>query len=104
MGLNPNISLFLIGLAIGLMAAIIGGLIDYYLNLRHKMPERTTSLPGCLFYMAGGLGVTGLVAMAASLLLNGGIMEALVLGAGVLTGFYFGFILLFGLWLLLNRD
>jgi hypothetical protein len=46
--------------------------------------------------------MAGIVAIVASLLATGGIMPALVMGAGVMTGFYGGFILLVGLWFLLD--
>jgi hypothetical protein len=104
MSLNPNISLFLIGTAIGLGTALIGGLIDYWVNLRPDRPDRSDRLPSCLFFIAGGLVIGGLAAIIGSFLLNGGISNALIMGAGVLIGFYTGFILLFGIWLWMNRD
>jgi hypothetical protein len=56
-------------------------------------------VPSCLLYVTTGLGLAGLVAIIASLWLTGGIRPALLMGAGVLAGFYAGFILLLGIWL-----
>ena len=54
-------------------------------------------------YVAGGLALAGIVALVASFLLSGGILPALILGAGVLGGFYVGFSCLFVVWTFLNR-
>ncbi len=65
--------------------------------------ERIRRLPGCLLYVVGGLALAGIVSIVASLFSNGGIGPALILGAGVLGGFYVGFIFLFIIWFLLER-
>ncbi len=103
MSLSPNLTLFLIGSGIGLGVAAIGGIAEYWVSLRGGDDERQRRLPGCLFYVIGGLAVAGVIGMVTSFLLGKGIMPALILGAGVLGGFYIGFILLFILWFLVNR-
>ena len=102
--MHSNGSLFLIGIGIGLSIAFIGGLVEYWLNLRPGVAQSESRRPGCLLYVAGGLAVAGIIAMIASAILNGGVGDALIVGAGVLTGFYSGFIGLFCLWFLLERN
>lgn len=98
---TSNLTLFLIGLAIGVVVALAGGLIEYVLHLRrHREPR--FGVPGCLVYTIGGLILAGIVAIAASLIMTGGIKPALYMGLGVMAGFYGGFILLVSLWLLLE--
>lgn len=92
---------FLTGLGIGGFVALGGGLIEYVLHLRRGQAPRS-SVPGCLVYAIGGLVLAGIVAIAASFFLTGGIGPALVMGVGVMAGFYGGFILLVSLWLLLE--
>lgn len=98
---TSNLNLFLIGLAIGITVALVGGLIEYALHLRRRRGPRF-AVPGCLVYTIGGLILAGIVAMVASLVLTGGIGPALYMGLGVMAGFYGGFILLVSLWLLLE--
>ncbi len=92
---------FLAGLGIGAFVALAGGLIEYVLHLRRGQMPRS-SVPGCLVYAVGGLVLAGIVAIAASFVLTGGIGPALYMGVGVMSGFYGGFILLVSLWLLLE--
>lgn len=96
-----NLTLFLIGVAIGVAVAIAGGLVEYVLHLRRNREPRF-GVPGCLVYMIGGLIVAGGLACIASFLITGGIGAALIMGLGVMAGFYGGFILLVSLWLLLE--
>lgn len=98
---TSNLTLFLIGLAIGIGVALAGGLIEYVLHLRRSREPRF-GVPGCLVYTAGGLILAGIVAVLGSLILTGGIASALIMGLGVMAGFYGGFILLVSLWLLLE--
>jgi hypothetical protein len=99
--LGSNSSLFLIGLGLGLLVALGGGVVEYVLHLRRdQLP--VARVPGCLLYTVAGLILAGLVAVIASLLLTGGIWAALIMGAGVLLGFYGGFIVLVALWLLID--
>ena len=56
-------------------------------------------MPGCLVYTVGGLIVAGVVAIIVSIITTGGPGPALLMGAGVLTGFYAGFILMVLIWL-----
>lgn len=99
---NASGSLFLIGGSIGFSVALLGAAADYWLHLRRgTAPAR--GMPGCLVYTIGGLVLAGIVALAASLLLTGGVWPALILGAGVLAAFYLGFIVLFLLWVLVEH-
>ena len=100
--MHSNVALFLIGVGIGLAVAIIGGLVEYWTTLRPGA-ESVQHRSSCLPFVIGGLALAVIAAMIASALLNGGIGEALIMGAGVLTGFYTGFIVSFGLWFLLDR-
>lgn len=98
---TSNLTLFLIGLAIGGFVALVGGFIEYVLHLRRNREPRF-GVPGCLVYAVGGLIVAGVIALIASLILTGGIGPALIMGLGVMAGFYGGFILLVSVWLLLE--
>lgn len=101
MTINTNTTLFLIGLAIGGSVAILGGAIEYLLHLRRNREPRF-GMPGCLVYAVGGLILAGIAAIITSLVLTRQISPALIMGAGVLTGFYAGFIILVGLWFLID--
>ena len=94
---SNNLSLFLIGLAIGGAVAILGGVIDYALHLRRDREPRF-GVPGCLVYTVGGLIVAGIAAIIFSFIRTGGPVPALLMGAGVMVGFYAGFIVLVALW------
>lgn len=96
-----NLSLFLIGLAVGVAVAVAGGLVEYVLHLRRDRGPRW-GVPGCLVYTIGGLILTGVIALLASFILTGGFGAALFMGLGVMAGFYGGFIVLVSLWLLLE--
>jgi len=98
---TSNLNLFLIGLVIGGGAALVGGLAEYILHLRRKQGSQFGA-PSCLIFVIGGLVLTGIVAIVGSLIFTGGIGPALLLGSGVMIGFYGGFILLMGAWLLLE--
>ena len=104
LNLNVNISSFVTGIVTGLVVAIIGGFIDYRLNLKNEVASsEKRPLPGCMMYVAGFLGVAGIVAVIVSWIATGGIVPALVMGLGVLTGFYIGFLGLFALWWLVGK-
>ena len=94
---SSNLTLFVIGLAIGVGTATLGGVVDFVLHLRRQR-EPSFGVPGCLVYTIGGLIVAGVVAIITSLVMTGNIGPALVMGGGVLVGFYTGFILLVVLW------
>lgn len=98
---SSNSTLFLIGLGIGLAVAVVGGAAEYWLHLRRTVAP-LSRVPGCLLYAIAGLILGGLVALVVSLVTTGGLVPALVMGGGVLAGFYGGFILLVALWLLVE--
>jgi len=100
---STNLIFFLAGIIIGLLVALVGGVVEYRASLRAKGTVESNRLPGCLLYAVAGLALGGIVSGAASFFLTGGIKPALVLGAGLLSGFYAGFIILFVLWLVLKR-
>lgn len=104
MTFGSNSSLFLIGLLIGVSVALIGGLVEYVLHLRRSRVP-LSGMPSCLLFTIGGLVLAGIAAIVTSLILTGAIWPALILGVGVMGGFYGTFMLLVGLWLLLeSRD
>jgi purine-cytosine permease-like protein len=96
-------SILIIGLGIGFAIALIGGLIDYLLSKRKYNSQQTNHLPGCMLYVAGFLGFLGIISIIVSFIMSGSIGPALVLGAGVLGGFYSGFALLIMGYLLVKR-
>jgi hypothetical protein len=98
---SVNTTLFFIGLAVGGGVAILGGVIEYLLHLRRNREPRF-GVPGCLVYAVGGLILAGIAAIITSLVITGRISPALFMGAGVLIGFYGGFIILVGLWFLFD--
>lgn len=98
---TSNLILYLIGLAIGIVVALAGGLVEYILHLRRDEEPRF-GVPGCIVYVIGGLVLSGIAAVIVSLVYTGSIRPALVVGVGVMTGFYGGFSLLVGLWFLLE--
>lgn len=102
MHIGANGSLFIGGFGFGLVVAIAGAVVEYWLHLRRGAPP-PRHLPGCLLYVMGGLTLAGLVAILASLLFTGSVTTALVLGAGVLIGFYGAFMALFAFWVWVER-
>ena len=91
---TDNLTFFLIGGGIGLASAIVGAVLDYFVNQRRDKPAENGP-PGCMFIASGSLGVAGLCAIVVSLVLTGKIGAALVVGLGVLSGFFVGFATLF---------
>jgi hypothetical protein len=104
MSRETYLTLFLIGAAIGLALALAGAVAEYWSSLRPKSSSTQQRLPGCLLYAAGGLGLAGIIAIIASFILSGGIIPALIMGAGVLGGFYTTFAFLFIVWVILERQ
>lgn len=91
-----------IGGAVGFASAVIGGALQYRISSKKNDSPRAS--PGCMFIVAGSLGLIGLLMAAASLLLTGGIGLVLHSGIGVLVGFFAGFALMVLVWFMLfNR-
>lgn len=99
--LNENMQLLLIGVGIGLVSAVLGAVVDYFLSRRRRGEEDEAHLPGCMLLITGALGFVGLVALAASFLFYQTVWPAVWVGVGVMTGFFVGFSLLFlgAIWL-----
>ena len=97
-----NLQSFLIGLAIGLISAIIGAGVEYLIVRNRDEPE-TERLPGCMLLVSGGLGGAGLLATGVSLLISGEVVRMLVTGLGVGVGFFAGFVLMMAAWFIFNR-
>jgi hypothetical protein len=92
MSLSSNITLLLIGAGISLAAAAIGSFLEYWLSLRTNGNNGRRRLPGCLFYVAGGLALAGIIALVGSFLFNGVIQPAHIVGVGLIFGFFLGFV------------
>jgi hypothetical protein len=101
MTVSSNSSLFFIGLLVGVLVALGGGAVEYVLHLRRNRPP-FSGMPSCLLFTIGGLILAGGGAILTSLIVTGGVWPALVMGLGVMAGFYGAFMLLVGLWLLLE--
>lgn len=78
-----------------MVGAIAGASVDYLIARRRTQDRRTNGSPGCLLIVAGGLGFVGLIVTIASWLLSNSVRPAVVTGAGVMTGFFLGFAVLF---------
>jgi hypothetical protein len=101
--LQIDTRLLFIGMAIGFGIALVGAAVDYWLSRTRRNPRQSHHLPGCMMYVAGALGLAGLLAIIISFILIGSMIPAIVLGAGVLTGFYSGFALLMLIYLVATR-
>ncbi|VAW29977.1 hypothetical protein MNBD_CHLOROFLEXI01-5034 [hydrothermal vent metagenome] len=97
-----NLQSFLIGLAVGFISAIIGATVEYLIVRQHGDQE-VERLPGCMLLIAGGLGGTGMLAIAFSLLISGEVVRMLITGLGVGVGFFTGFVVMMLAWFVLNR-
>lgn len=97
-----NLQSFLIGVAVGLISAIIGAVVEY-LIVRQRGDQETERLPGCMLLVAGGLGGVGMLAIAFSLLISGEVVRMLITGLGVGVGFFSGFALMMLVWFMVNR-
>ncbi|MBK8987521.1 MAG: hypothetical protein IPM39_15830 [Chloroflexi bacterium] len=91
---TDNLTYFLVGGGIGLISAVVGAFVDYFVGRRRRNDEEDHP-PGCMLVITGILGVIGLAAMAVSLLFGGMVRIAVVIGLGVLSGFFVGFAVLF---------
>ncbi|MBK7893511.1 MAG: hypothetical protein WAS33_24355 [Candidatus Promineifilaceae bacterium] len=94
-----NLQAFLIGLALGLVSAVIGAVVEYLIVRRHnEEAEEMERLPGCMLLVSGGLGGVGLLAIAFSLLSTGEVVRMLITGLGVTVGFFAGFVMMMLVW------
>ncbi|MCA9900446.1 MAG: hypothetical protein KC433_19780 [Anaerolineales bacterium] len=99
-----NLQSFLIGLAIGLVSAIVGAIVEYLIvRQRRNQSEDAERLPGCMLLVSGGLGGVGMLAIGFSLLTSGDVVGMLITGLGVGVGFFGGFVLMMLGWFLINR-
>lgn len=97
-----NLQSFFIGLAIGLVSAIIGAFVEY-LIVRQRGDQETERLPGCMLLVSGALGGVGLLVIGFSLITSGEVVRMLITGLGVGVGFFSGFVILMLGWFLFNR-
>ena len=97
-----NLHSFFIGLAIGLMSAIIGAIIEY-LIVRQRGDQEAERLPGCMLLVSGALGGVGMLVIGFSLITSGEVVRMLITGLGVGVGFFSGFVIMMLGWFLLNR-
>lgn len=79
----------LIGGGVGLVSALIAGLVQHRI-VRSGVEARSRRLPGCLMIVAGWLGMIGILVAAVSLAFTGRLNLAIVAGIGVLGGFFAG--------------
>ena len=91
----------MIGGGCGLFCALLGAFVDYVL-MRRREEDSDENLPGCMVIMVGMLGLVGLSVIAISFLLSGTVLPAIVVGAGVLVGFFCGFLVLFSIGVFLS--
>jgi ABC-type Fe3+ transport system permease subunit len=100
-----NLQSFIIGLAVGLVSAIVGAIVEYLIvRQRGDEAQETERLPGCMLLVSGGLGGVGLLAIGFSLITSGKVVRMLITGLGVGTGFFGGFVLMMLGWFLFNRS
>ena len=99
-----TIPAFYLGSGVGLVCAMIGAAVEYKrARVRSRAGQEDGQLPGCMIMMAGALGMAGGVAIVISLFTDQ-LQRALLLGAGIGSGFLTGFLVLAGLWVLLVRE
>lgn len=100
-----NLQSFMIGLAVGLISAIVGGTVEYLIvRQRRDEAQETERLPGCMLLVSGGLGGVGLLVIGFSLITSGEVVRMLITGLGVGVGFFVGFVLMMLGWFFFNRS
>jgi len=97
-----NLQSFMIGLAIGLVSAIIGAIVEY-LIVRQRGDREAERLPGCMLLVSGGLGGVGMLVIGFSLITSGEVVRMLITGLGVGAGFFGGFVLMMLAWFLIDQ-
>ena len=97
-----NLQSFFVGLAIGLVSAVIGAIVEY-LIVRQRGDREVERLPGCMLLVSGALGGVGLLAIGFSLITSGEVVRMLITGLGVGVGFFGGLVLMMLGWFLFNR-
>ncbi len=93
---------FLVGLTIGFTSSAIGAIVDYRVMQRKDTAEESHT-PGCMLIMSGILGWVGIIVVGISLFLQS-FNRALIVGTGVLLGFFAGFLVMLALWFILRRN
>ena len=91
----------MIGGGCGLFCAFLGAFVDYVL-MRKREEDADGNLPGCMMIMVGMLGLAGVSVIGISFLLSGTVLPAIVVVAGVLVGFFSGFLVLFSVGVFLS--
>jgi len=89
---------FLIGLAIGIIASLLGAWLSYRYGLR-LAPERTAAPLRYLLLVTIGLTLLGIAVLLTALFYGYNLRLVLVTGAGVITGFWSIFFGLLTFWL-----
>jgi hypothetical protein len=102
--LTTEVSALLTGCAIGFGASLVGGVLTYLLYLRGTPAEERTRGPVGMVLLVNSLLVAiGFVVLVASAY-SGRLLSAVIAGAGVFAGYMAAFLLLTGIWILMDRS
>lgn len=93
---------FWIGGAMGLVAAFVGALIDFRVTWNRREDAQVRRLPGCMMLVAGVMGGAGVFSILLALFTHQAV-RAILVGLGLIGGFFVGFTILVCLWLLWLR-
>ncbi len=92
---------FWMGFMVGVTSAVIGSIVEW--RLLRRQTKDVERVPGCMMLMAGGLGFVGALSILIGLIVRS-LPLVLLLGLGVITGFWLGFILMAIIWYLFVRQ
>ena len=96
MNIEWSMTPVLMGIGFGFAASVIGAVLQYWFSVRKGIKSRNR-LPGLILIVSGLLGLTGLLAIIISLFF-GWTTQAILIGAGVLIGFFAGFLIMVLAW------